>query len=160
MTDAPLEPIRDVFVRAGWREGRNVDVSDVVGRARSNGTRVSPENELWLQQFDGLEIERAGKTLVLSRARMDPVSDDVIAIALEREIGVRVLAIGEQHHATLFVEDSGAVWGCFPSYFGYLGGDIFEAADGMLRQFPLRLFDRQLPEPGPGSPDSLGNPGC
>ncbi|WP_428939452.1 SUKH-3 domain-containing protein [Fontivita pretiosa] len=121
--------------RAGWYEGRRVDVEPFAEQIRLQGFEIMPRVADCLAEFGGLIIKFENQSdNPLKRGswdelRFEPRYADMEAEEYERIIGPRIAPIGDcgRHHASMIMTESGAVFSAFDDNVTLMG-DTVDAA--------------------------------
>ncbi|WP_066875012.1 SUKH-3 domain-containing protein [Clostridium mediterraneense] len=130
--------------KAGWYEGKKIDISNIVKIYEESGKEVFPKAKQYLEEFGNIIIYTKS---IVDRKKMIPfhILDveylfergyyEGLARQLELTLGEKVLKIGatsgyENH---LYISESGN----FYDSFGFVGNDIYECLDIILETVSL-----------------------
>jgi hypothetical protein len=121
--------------RAGWYQGRRVDVEPFAEQIRLQGFEMMPCVAKCLAEFGGLIVKfqhQSDNPLMRGKwdeLRFEPRYADIGAEEYERIIGPRIAPIGDcgHHHASMIMTESGAVFSAFDDNV-MLMGDTVDAA--------------------------------
>lgn len=134
---------------AGWQPGRRVDIDGERVSLLQEGFELTPAAEALLTEYSGLTI-RGGPhddPLVIEAAA---AAGDVFpgwATRYGASIGSTLVPVGQQSHMTLYVDETGRLWGGFDTQFGHCGDDMTEAVRLLFLE-PAWLLDQSVPPQG------------
>lgn len=133
---------KDLLVRAGWFDGREVAIQDQIAAIRAGGFEVWAGLESILAAYCFLVIRDSvgSRSLWIEPARAVAAIDPEWIFDYERVLGVRLAPVGGYSHMTVMVGSDAAIYGGFDREFGRLGGSIEDAVDQLLcAASPVRL---------------------
>ena len=110
----------------------------------SDGYAVTPAAEDFLRQYSGLEIsgESSANPLVLSGRVAARGVDPGWCDAYARALGVVLSPVGQYSNMTVYIDQSGELWGGFDEDYGRIGSLLDLIHETFIG--PPKPFDRQL----------------
>lgn len=127
---------KDILEKAGWYEGRKIDLTDILEVYNKYNVEVFPKAKEFLEQFGDLEIDYSFcpnhsfnvKKLFKNSYREGWASE--ISIVLDE----KVLRIGGCGDYCVYISESGKIY----SDYGLIGNDMFDFWDLILETIPLK----------------------
>ena len=127
------EKSKEILKEAGWYEGRNIDIDDIVKFCKEGGYEVFPKAKEFFKEFGNIIIKKDGYDYhifnlkeVFARGQYNGCLSKVIS----KVIGEKVLLIGNIYGFMfdLYISESGKIY----DDHAYLGENIYEAWDCIL----------------------------
>jgi hypothetical protein len=142
--------------RQGWSPERKVSTSDWVSQLIGAGFTVTPEAELILKNFGGLEItpvKMADDAYAANLIRFDPITDVVTEVERiefwQHQLGQHLTPIGVLHpsEAILLLGADGQVFCEWGNIIGECGRSFEDALESTLlfarRKFPIKKLNSE-----------------
>lgn len=127
------EKSKEILKEAGWYEGRNIDIDDIVRYCEEGGYGVFPKAKEFFKEFGNIIIKKDGYNYhvfdlkkVFARGQYNGCLSEVIS----EVIGEKVLLIGNIYGSMfdLYISESGKIY----DDHACLGENIYEAWDCIL----------------------------
>jgi hypothetical protein len=141
----------NLLAKAGWHEGRAVNVSSIEESLIARGYSIAPVVHEFLQEFGGLRLkfpyDRNKGTMGLMSFNAGDAGKGLtekVKAAYERAVGAPLCVIGMESQDLLMMDTQGKVYSAFEQYLELIGESGMDAIENILRGKNIR-YTRMAP---------------